>query len=416
MLRWTKPEVGDAIVDVVVSIDAFVKERYNQEVATASYSSIAPSLKTLDEIASKLGEVERSVQTLDGHKGAYLRAMVRGMKMFTRNLQGDEVPYPELIDAVQEVPCEPISEEKASRLGERVDKELGDFGYRGALTEKIDAWLSDHRIAPDDVVSVANRFLDKSKQGTLKRVIELPKEDGIESVNSIRGVFWSGYSKYIGGYQGRLTFNIDRPWYLPVFAQILTHEGYPGHQAFYCHWDHLYQQGKLPIEASYYLINSPTNALFEGGPETALHFLGWDDLEEDTPDITDDEKRQFQVARDYLDMQRIGTTNACYYVNTGSMDKDEAVAYMGRVGKMKELEAGLAYRFFTDSIQRLYYPSYYYGRWMIGRAYDAVRKDQRAEYFHILYDTPHTTSTFNNAISELIGRPFRPFDEGEYGL
>lgn len=414
MLRWTDEGIGDSIVDVVLSLDAFVKREYNQEIATASYSRLRPSLDTLDAVMDKLAEVVPAIESLTGHPGAYLRAIHRALVMFTRNLQGDEIPYQELIEVIQEVPCEVIAEEKAERLGESIACQLGNLGYQGSLGEQVDAWLNDTRIPADKVIAVADKFLARSKTGTLKRVISLPDADGINSVNPIRGVFWSGYSKYVGGFRGTLTFNLDRPWYEPVFAQILTHEGYPGHQAFYCHWDDLYQQGKWPIEAAYYLINNPTNALFEGGPETALHFLGWDSLEEDTPDISAKDKAQFRVARDYLDLQRIGTTNACYYVNTGQMNQQEAIHYMGRVGRMKEVEANLAYRFFTDRIQRTYYPAYYYGRWMIGRAYDSVTPEQRGEYFRILYDTPHTTNTFNAAISDLIGRPFRPFDESDW--
>lgn len=162
------------------------------------------------------------------------------------------------------------------------------------------------------------------------------------------------------------------------------------------------------------MIDSPTNALFEGGPETALHFLGWDDQTADTPEVSKEEKQQFRAARDYLDLQRIGMTNACTYVNTGQMSKAQAIAYMGKVGYLHDVEAGLAYRFFTDPIQRIYYPSYYYGRWMVGRAYDSVTPAQRQQYFHALYDTPHTTSTFIAAVAEIIGRPFDPFNETEW--
>jgi hypothetical protein len=97
------------------------------------------------------------------------------------------------------------------------------------------------------VTKVAENFIELSKAGTLKRVINLPQEDGIDTVKSIRGVFWSGYSKYTGNYRGNLTFNIDRPWTEPVLAQIMTHEAYPGHQAFYCRWDYFYMTHHIPL-------------------------------------------------------------------------------------------------------------------------------------------------------------------------
>lgn len=411
MLRWMEPEAGTAVVDIVLSLDAYVKQHRGQEVATASYSDTRPTLHTLAEIVDKIDALSPEVEKLQGHPRTYLQAMLKSCHYFARDLTGDEIGYIELIHGIQEIDIEPISNTKSEGLANRVSERLGKLGYGGVLSEQIDAWLAANRIPEHDVVKVADKFLAKSKHATLARVIGLPEEDGIDSVNEIRGVFWSGYSKYQGSFRGKLTFNIDRPWYEPIFAQILTHEGYPGHQAFYCRWDYLFQNGKLPLEASYYLINSPTNALFEGGPETALHFLGWDEEGEDTPDVTEQEKQQFAVARDYLDMQRIAMTNACYYVNTGQMRRDEAISYMWKKGYVKPLEAGLAYRFFTDPIQRLYYPSYYYGRWMIGRAYDSVPVARRPEFFKTIYDSPHTTRTFVQAITDLCNRPFLPFDE-----
>jgi hypothetical protein len=400
MLRWTKEGIGEGIVDVVLSLDAQTKKLHGQEVATASYSQVRPTLETFEAIGDRLAEVEREIRDLEGHPGRYLRAMTNAFGYYARSLQGDALAYPELIRNVQELEVGLIPEEKAFRLREDVERGLGALGYKGTAQEKIAAWLEETRIAPEQVTAVAERFLARSKEETLQRVIGLPEEDGIDVVQAVRGVFWSGYSKYQGSYRGKLSFNIDRPWSEPVLAQIMTHEAYPGHQAFYCRWDSLFQRGELPLEASYYFINSPTNALFEGGPETALHFLGWDE-----------ENPAYKVARDYLDMQRVATTNACYLVNTGQATREEAVTYMARVGLVDEGQAQRACDFFTDAVQKMYYPAYYYGRWMVGKAYDLVAEEQRQEYFKILYDTPHTTNTFVEAIARLTGKEFDPFSE-----
>jgi hypothetical protein len=410
-LRWTPQPVGDAIVDIVLSLNEKAKAMHDTEVATASYSSLKPSLGSLDAIARKIEEVEKEIRNLEGHPGRYLRSMLNAKSYFVRSLQGDDLPYAEYIANIQELPSALIPEEAMAAHQELVEQGLTNLGYRGTLEEKAGNWLKETLIPPEKVVEVAESMKDKSKTGTLQRVIGLPEEDGIDYIKSIRGVFWSGYSKYTGGFRGNLTFNIDRPWTEPVLAQIMTHEGYPGHQAFYCRWDYLFQQGELPLEASYYLINSPTNALFEGGPESALHFLGWDRGEEETEGIPLARKEQYKLARDWIDMQRMAMTNACYLFNSGEMDKAEAVAYMMEKGLLGEIEANNCYRFFSHPIQKTYYPSYYYGRWMVGKAYDSVPKEKRAEFFKILYDTPHTTNTFIDAVSGLSGKNFRPFEQ-----
>jgi hypothetical protein len=409
MLRWTEAPIGESIVDIVVSLNEQTQKLYSQEVATASYSSVKPSLSNFDEIGAKIDEVDGAIRDLAGHPGHYLRGMVTAFRYFARSLQGDSIPYGELIQGIQQLPIDQIPEQKSLRLKESVDRGLTELGYSGSFQQKVKQWREETRIRPDEVTAVAQAFIESSKKGTLQKVIGLPPEDGIDSVNSITGVFWSGYSKYVGNYRGTLTFNIDRPWTEPILAQIMTHEAYPGHQAFYCRWDYLFKEGKLPLEASYYLINSPTNALFEGGPETALHFLGWDDPEEHTPEVDAAAKKQYRIARDYLDLQRIGATNACYLVNLGEATKEEALEYMKTVGYMGEIESANAYRFFTDPVQKSYYPAYYHGRWMVGKAYDLLPKHKRSQYFDILYDTPHTTDTFIQEIRDLLGTDFDPF-------
>lgn len=410
-LRWTAKPVGESIVDIVLSLNEQAKLMHGTEVATASYSSIQPSINSLDAIGQKIERVEKNIQGLEGHPGRYLRSMLNAYGYFVRSLQGDDLPYAEYIANIQELPSTLISEEMMKAHRELVEQGLTNLGYRGSLKEKAGSWLQDTVIPPEKVVEVAESMREKSKAGTLKRIIELPEQDGIDYIKSIRGVFWSGYSKYTGDFRGNLTFNIDRPWTEPVLGQIMTHEAYPGHQAFYCRWDYLFQQGKLPLEASYYLINSPTNALFEGGPESALHFLGWDRDEEETEGIAVEQKNQYKLARDWIDMQRMAMTNACYLFNTGEMSKEEAVVYMKEKGLLGEVEANNCYRFFSDPIQKTYYPSYYYGRWMVGKAYDLFPKEQRPEFFKILYDTPHTTNTFIDAISGLSGKKFQPFEQ-----
>jgi hypothetical protein len=410
MLRWTDEPIGEKLVDIVVSLNEQAQKLYSQEVATASYSGVKPTLSSFDKIGEALDELENTLKAKEGHEGEYMRSMANGFRYFARSLQGDNVPYEELIANIQELPSTLITDLQLEHARDLVEKGLSDLGYKGSLIEKATAWRSDTVIDPEQVTTVAENFRENSKQGTLNRVIGLPEEDGIDWIKPIRGVFWSGYSKYTGNYRGNLTFNIDRPWTEPILAQIMTHEGYPGHQAFYCRWDYLFQQGKLPLEASYYLINSPTNALFEGGPETALSFLGWDDVNEETPGVTDEQKQKYLLARNYLDYQRMFTTNACYMYNLGQVSRQEAIDYLINKGGITEIEANNAFRFFSDPIQKTYFPCYYYGRWMVGNAYKKTPKEKREDYFSILYDTPHTTKTFIKAISKLHGEEFDAFN------
>lgn len=410
MLRYAKEGIGESIVDMIGSIGQITQERYQDRTMLANYGNIPYTLKTPKDIYRTAERVLTEVKGLGGREELYITGMVKAMELFAHVLDGEQILYRDAIRTMQQVEMKRIPEERIRALSDRIHESLGKMGYQGEVGVQISTWLKDTTIEAEQVTDFARRYLGKAKEDTIAGVCPLPAEDEIDSVNSIRDVFWSGYSEYIGGYKGKLTFNIDRPWSVPTFVNILCHEGYPGHQTFYCHWDHLYQQGKLPLEGAFYsTAGNPANAMFEGSPELGLHFLGWDDFEIDTPGISDEEKQIFRVGRDVLDLQRMIQTSGCYLYHVEGCSAEEVVAYMLKPGFYTRVEAENSCRFFSHPVQRYYYPAYYYGRWMIAYAYDSVPKDKRGEFFRLLYDRPHTNETLIREVSELTGKGFDPF-------
>lgn len=409
MMRYAKEGIGEAIVGVVASISAITSQRYDYATMLANYANLSATCQTPQEIYDTAEQLKKQVADVPGRAGQYLKGMLSAFSMYARVLEGDDIPYVQAIRTMQQVEMRPIPEQKFQALSDKVANELGALGYRGTLGEQVSAWLKDTAIPSEEVAGTASRFLERAKQATEKRVVKLADGDGIDAVNAIRGVFWSGLSRYLGNFRGDLTFNIDRPWSLPTFANTLCHEGYPGHHAFYGHWDELYRQGKLPLEAAFYsTAGNPANPMFEGSPETGLHFLGWDDFEEDTPEITDEEKRAFAIGRDVMDLQRMLQMQGCYLYHVAGASHEEAVAQMLSAGIYTPIEAENTFRFFTHPVQRYYYPCYYYGRWMIYEGYSRVPREKRGEFFHLLYGRPHTNETFISEVQELIGQPFDP--------
>lgn len=409
MLRWMAPAFGDSLIDVMLSISAQSKLRYGKETALASYSTGRPTLTTLDEIADQVVILQKAASDMTGHEGAYIQGMLEAFGCSAQVLQGDQLSYLEKVDRMQQISLQEIPKENFAGLAEKIERQLKELGYKGKVGEAIGHYLDDTLIPPGEVTTLAKQFLGQAKADTLSKVIQLPAGDGIDGVHGATNVFWSGYSRYDGNYRGTLNFNLDRPWSRPTFANILCHEGYPGHQAFYCRWDDLYQRGLLPLEGAYYAYNTPSNGLFEGGPEIGLHALGWDDPLVVTPGLSMEMKQSFALGRDILDLQRMYQTNGCYYVNVQGAANEEAIRYMLSGGTLSQVEAENACRFFTDPLQCTYYPAYYYGKWMVLGAYQCFEENERPEFFKILYDTPHTTNTFIQAIAEATKKPFAPF-------
>ncbi|GHV26118.1 hypothetical protein FACS18948_1070 [Clostridia bacterium] len=410
MLRWTKPETGDSIVDFVASMERYVQTRYDTDAVTANYSHKQPTLNTLEEMLGTARKAQKDVSDLPGHPGDYLRAMTRGFVALARFLLEDGLSYADAIADIQEVRLREIPAENFERCSISIDKTLTDMGYKGTVADKVAAWQADRQIPADQVVNMAKLYMERSREKTKRTICSLPATEGIDSVNEIRGVYWSGLSEYLGDFKGRLTFNIDRPWNEPTFACILTHEGYSGHHTYYTHWDDLFQRGLLPLEAAYVLLDSPINCLFEGAPEVASRFLGWDDPDEDTPELTVNEKSEIILAKRIMDLQRMYQTNGCYFYNVQGMSAHDTLAYLQSSGWYSQVEANNTLRYFSHPYKKLYYPCYYYGRWIIQKAFDRYPKDRRDEFYRTIYDVPHTNSTLIKAVQEQTGGVFDPFD------
>ena len=412
MLRWLPEEYSNLFQNAVSSLNKQTQKIYNCDLVLADYRNLPGTLASIDEIWDAFDETAEVIEALPGHPGEYLRAMLAGFRMILRVMQGDDIPYAQKIADMQQVESRMITEAQIASLGDRLDKDLYELGYRQTnVAEKTMAFLNDTVLPAEEVVPTTKAFLSRCKSACISKVLPLPDGDGIDEIAGVRNVIYSGNSAYLGDFKGRLSFNIDRPWSMPTFANVLCHEGYPGHHAFYCHWDVLFRNDGLPVEAAYYVKNTPTNALFEGVPENALHFLGWDDFNEDTPEITDEQKRLFALGRDILDLQRILQMQGCYLYHVEGYTKEETIEYMLSAGIFTPVEAENTFNFFTHPVQQYYYPAYYYGHWMIYEAYERVPKAKRGEFFHLLYDYPHTNETFIKEVGELIGEAFDPLAE-----
>ena len=401
---YTDPDTARRYVDIVTSLSELGTARFGRPLVLANYSDVGPSLTSLDAVEGAIDEVAAVVEGMrDGHPRAYMQALLRGSRTVASILRGEERPYRALVQGILEIDHTPIPDTEAQRLRGELHEGLGLLGYDGLLEEQVPAWLEATSLTGDAVIAFGQSILDDARRDTERRVLTLPPGEGVDSFTGVRDVHYSGRSQYTGGFRGWLHFNVDKHWQRDLFVHVLCHEAYPGHQTFYALWDWLYQQGRWPIEAAYYQLNNPTNAVFEGGPESAMHFIGWDDGDSR-------EALALRVAVAYMDLGRIAMNNACLWCNSGEMTRDEAVELMVDHFVLRD-DAERAYQFFTDDLARTNYAQYYYGRRIVKLAYERFEhsEEERQRFFDLIYRTPHTTSTFVQAVAEASGAPFDPF-------
>lgn len=404
-LHYTDPENANRYVNIVASLSKLGEqpEYLGREMLLSNYSGVTPTLTNLHEIEEELAKVEAAVEPLEGHPGAYMRSLLTSTRAMISILKKEDRPYLELVRDIIEVDFKEIPESETIRLRNELDSGLEEFGYRGSLEEKVEKWLAATSLTGDEVIEFGRSILEDARRDTIAKVLPLPEGEGIDSFTGVRDVFYSGRSAYTGDYRGWLHFNIDKHWQRDVFVNVLCHEAYPGHQTFYSIWDLLFKQGKWPVEAAFYQRNAPTNPIFEGGPEVATHLIGWD--------VGDSlEARSRKLARVYTDLGRIAMNNACLWVNSGQMNRDEAIDLMVEHLVLRD-DAERAYGFFTNAVSRTHYPQYYYGRRIVNLALQRMEQTEegRQQFIESIYRTPQTTSTFIEAVAKATGSPFDPF-------
>jgi len=403
-LTYTDPVTARRYVDIVTSLSRLGEPRFGRPLVLANYTDVEPTLTSFEAVAAAIDEVDAVVAAMaPGHPRAYMQALLRGSRTVLSILRGEDRPYGELVQGILEIDHTPIPESETQRLRAELHDGLTQLGYAGELDAQVEAWLKATSLTGDAVIEFGQSILDDARRDTERRVLTLPPGEGVDSFTGIRNVHYSGRSQYTGAHRGWLHFNIDKYWQKDLFVHVLCHEAYPGHQTFYALWDWLYQQERWPIEAAYYQLNNPTNAVFEGGPESAMHFLAWDDGDSR-------EALALRVAVTYMDLGRIAMNNACLWCNTGVMTREQAVDLMVEHYVLRD-DAERAYQFFTDDLARTNYAQYYYGRRIVKLAYERFEHDEagRQRFFDLIYRTPHTTSTFVQAVAEASGAPFDPF-------
>ena len=401
---YTTPELARKTVDVVLSLSERGMPMYGRPIVLANYTDVTPTLKSEAAIADTIDEIASYVASMPaGHPRRYMEAIITNLRTMNLELSEGPLDYHQLVKGCLEIEHQMIPESETLRLRNELHDGLGELGYSGSLEDRVARWLSETSVTGDDIISYGQSILSEARSATEAKVLKLPAGEGVDDYGGVRNVHYSGKSRYTGNFRGTLEFNIDKYWQRDLFVHVLTHEAYPGHQTFYSLWDQLYRDGAWPMEAAFYQLNGPTNAVFEGGPEASLAFLDWDN-------DGSERAQRLRVALAYMDLGRIAMNDACLACNTGAMSRDEAVDLMVAHFVLRA-DAERAYTFFTSRQSRANYAQYYYGRRIVGAAFERFRgsEAQRQAFFDLIYRTPHTTSTFIDAVAEASGAPFNPF-------
>ena len=408
MLYWSNEKAAKCYANLVVSLTDYAAKKEGSFAIFSNLSHQEPEMKSLEEMKEAADWLVDEFAPVEGYQGQYLRDMLTATRTFLDLLMGEQISYPEAIKRILGFEIKEVSKNRLEALETKIDADLRSYGYtEGTVAERVKKWNADNHLEGSKLVETAEKYLHMLQRET-RSMIELPESEGWGKLDTTTGVVWGALSQYQGNYVTAVTMNLESDWKLPNFIDTISHELYPGHHTWYSKHEQLFKEDKLPLEASMIAICMADNLIFEGVPESGIRFIGIEDLGRRIDGLDPDLQRKIVVTKSIIDYVRILQVNACYKYHVGELDAEEAARYMYQDGWCAEAVARRVVRYFSHPYNGLYYPAYFYGRWIVSYAYDLFDDSNRHAFYQMAYEEPHSTGSFIRRVKELTGKDFDP--------
>jgi hypothetical protein len=311
------------------------------------------------EAAALLADVEAWGE--DPQRRRWLAGQVEGLVCVAELVSGKEVAWQEAVRRCYGIEVEPTSEERFAAAHDQLDAALpGD----GDLAERLQAWNRSQELPAEKVMPAFDALVARLRTETAK-LVELPEGERIDA-ELVTEQPWSAYNWYLGERRSRIELNTDLPTRSYLFAQLVAHEGYPGH-----HTEHACKETRLVqelgrIEPSILLIHTPECLVSEGIAQNAIEQALGDDWPAQAAEtlrplgITFDAGTARTVAEAYHELADVAV-NVAYFVAEEGWSEERAVAYQQRWGLSEEERARKSVGFATHPVWGIYVPTYAHG-------------------------------------------------------
>jgi hypothetical protein len=334
--------------------------------ATVDAEEPAPPRALVEEASSLAEAVE--TEDLEPQRRRWLAEQVEGLRCVADLVSGVEVPWREAVRRCYGIDAEPMPEERFAEAHERLEAALpGD----GDLAGRLQAWNRSQEVPADKMLPAFNALLEELRPRTAG-LVELPEGEEL-SAAVVTGAPWSAYNWYFGNCTSRVDINTDLPFRAYFLAELVAHEGYPGHHTEHaCKESRLYR-GLGQVETSILLIHTPECLVSEGIAMSAIEQAFGEDWPAEAAEILaplgvafDVETTRAVVAAQET-MEHIAV-NIALYASEEGWSTDEAVAYHQRWGLSEEHRARKSVEFILHEVWGIYVPTYAYGFRLV-RAY-----------------------------------------------
>lgn len=357
-------------------------------------------LQTLTERADTLTKNISQADDMDTQRRDFLARQVNAMHMSLRLLAGEKVSLAEEVRQLYDIQPEWKDEAAFEEAHRALDEALpaGD-----SLRERMQAWNRSLEI-PVEKVRELLPFIIQRLCDLTRTKFDLPEGESFE-LEFVSDQPWGAYNWYLGNSHSRIDINTDLPLKVTRLADLIAHEGYPGHHTELSIKEARLIEGMNWMEFSLTLINSPACVVSEGIATSALETVLTD------AELIDWHREEIlpRAGMTHLDAQRIMDVNrareklsgvagnAAFMLHDQGRTEDEISLYMQKYGLNTEKEARQTVKFISNPLYRSYIFTYHIGYDLLKDLFSHGRRD---EYFKRLLEEPVTPEQIRAWIRE----------------
>jgi hypothetical protein len=349
--------------------------------------------RSVTELVSEASDLAKALARdteMYPQRRVFLARQMRAIQTSLRILQGAQLTLTEETEALYDITPEWIAEDIFKEAHRALD-ELLPTG--GTLIERMAMRKKVTEITFEQVEPLLGEIIAELRRRA-KATFPLPSNETFE-LQVVTSQPWRAYNWYLGDYRSRIDINTDLPLHVTDLADLMAHEGYPGHHTELSIKEAQLVREKGWVEHSIALINAPSCVVAEGIATRALSIL-----------MTDEEKVAWsaelfrRAGFDNLDSAREHEIdvahqklrgvrgNAAFLVHDQDASEDEAVAYLQEHALLTLEEASKALDFTNNPLFRSYIFTYRYGGEMLDALF--ASQDDKKHWFTRLLTEPVT--------------------------
>lgn len=366
----------------------FGPEEWVQEAKEAGKLALPNLTAQADQLATNISQAHG----WDAQRRDFLARQITAMQMSLRLLAGEKVSLADEVRALYDVQPTWKDESDFIEAQKRLDQALPGSG---PLKERLESWRKSLEIPVEKVKEILPLITKRLREMTREK-FGLPEGESF-TIEFVTNQPWSGYNWYLGNYKSRIEISTDLPIRVNGLAELMAHEGYPGH-----HTELSTKESKLIRQMDYQehvltLINSPSCVIAEGIATTARRTVLTDKeletwyREEILPraGMIQLDPRIIIEVNQAVDKMSGLIGNAAFMLHDQKKSTQEISSYIQRYDLSTEKEAAKRIEFISNPLYRSYIFTYHVGHDLLEELF---KRGDRDQYFARLLAEPVTPS------------------------